>query len=120
MKREELIHLICTPLVYISTEKIKSRRTQLKNLPKMIRIDEIIAFLKINPRMIEDWKKYSYEKQDRTGYYLIIGKEVAEFGFFDNDNGIRNAIYKSKEIELVVALFIIFDSKIHNTFFHIN
>ena len=44
MNRENLIGLICQPMERSFTEQIKSRREQLKNLRKMIRIDEIAKF----------------------------------------------------------------------------
>lgn len=118
MRRQELIHLICQPLEQNINEHIKFRRTQLKNLTKMIRIDEIIKYLEKNPELIDKWTQYAFGKRGGSGYYLIMDDRIKEFGFYDRDSNISNAILKSKDPELVVAFFIIYDLKIHNIIFH--
>ena len=61
---------------------------------------------------------YANKKRDMTGYYILMEKKIKEFGFFDHDSNTKTAILKSKDPELVVALFIIFDSRFYNSFFH--
>ncbi|TFG22931.1 MAG: hypothetical protein EU533_03690 [Promethearchaeota archaeon] len=118
MKREELIELICEPMERSFSEQTKSRREQLRSLAKMIRIDEIANYLKDNPEVVDKWKTYADRKRDGTGYYILMEKKTKEFGFYDQDSETRTAILKSKDTELVVALFIIFDSGFYNSFFH--
>jgi hypothetical protein len=118
MKRYDLLKLISTPLSPIVENRIKTRRKELRKVKPMIRLDEIIRHLDTHPRLVEQWEFYSQDKRSSPGYYLEFEIQKRIMGYFDGN--ISHSIVETTDPALIVALFIIFESQIHDLVFHLS